>query len=129
MPVVSIDTSANLGAEAAKFLDGASGVLSSAAGAPKEHIHITLRCNQMMTWGSQLAGVDGALHTAQIRVLVCPKAFSNEEKQFIVSGVGALLSPFSPAARTQFFFEHTDLEHLAIDGLLLPDLIARDAPK
>ncbi|CAE8636081.1 unnamed protein product [Polarella glacialis] len=128
MPTVSIDTSANLGAEAAKVIDCATGVLASATGAPKEHVNITLRCNQMMTWGSQLGGVDGAPHTAQVRVLVS-QTLCKEQKQAIVFGVGALLSPFAPSARTLFSFEHAAIENIAVDGLLLPDLIARDASK
>ena len=100
---------------------------SHALGRPREHIHINLRTNQLMTWGSKVGGVDGNPHTAQIRVLVCPEALSAETKQAVVAGVGQLLAPFSPPASTQFIFEAVPLEALAIDGLLLPDLIARDS--
>ena len=49
-------------------------------------------------------------------------------KNEIVTGVCALLAPHVPKASTQFTFAAVATEDLAIDGLLLPDLIARDFP-
>jgi phenylpyruvate tautomerase PptA (4-oxalocrotonate tautomerase family) len=127
MPTVTVDTSAELGAAAAAFLADASTVFASAAGAPLEHVHILLRCGQMMTWGSRLGGVDGAPHTAQIRVQL-GQGLAAAAKNEIVTGVCALLAPHVPKASTQFTFAAVATEDLAIDGLLLPDLIARDFP-
>eukprot|EP00037_Helgoeca_nana_P014207 m.132471 g.132471 ORF g.132471 m.132471 type:complete len:133 (+) comp22450_c0_seq2:211-609(+) len=128
MPTVTIDTSAELGASAASFLVSASGVLAAASGAPREHVHIQLRTGQLMTWGSKVAGVDGVPHTAQIRVMTAPTLLDTDAKNAVVFGVGALLAPSVPKASTQFIFGAIATEAIAIDGLLLPDLIARDAP-
>jgi len=127
MPTVTIDTSATISdADAVKLIGQMSGVLAKAAGAPSEHVHINLRTGQFMTWGSKLGGKNGAPHTAQIRI-VLGQALEAATKNAIVSGVGPLLAPYSPPASTQFLFEAAAAENLAIDGLLLPDLIARDA--
>ena len=46
-----------------------------------------------------------------------------------VSGVCAQLERLNvPRARTQIIFQSVAIENIAIDGLLLPDLIARDTP-
>ena len=127
MPTVTVDTSAELGAAAAAFLADASTVFASAAGAPPEHVHILLRCGQVMTWGSRLGGIDGAPHTAQIRVQL-GQGLAAAAKNEIVTGVCALLAPHVPKASTQFTFATVATDDLAIDGLLLPDLIARDFP-
>jgi phenylpyruvate tautomerase PptA (4-oxalocrotonate tautomerase family) len=127
MPTVTIDTSATIDpAKAATLIGAASGVFAKAAGAPAEHVHINLRTNQMMSWGSKLGGVDGNPHTAQVRVVVS-QSLKADAKKAIVTGVGKLLAPYSPPPSTQFYFEAVAVENLAIDGLLLPDLIARDA--
>ena len=127
MPTVTIDTSATIEqAKAVTLIGAASNVLAKAASAPTEHVHINLRCSQLMTWGSKLGGVDGNPHTAQIRVVVA-QTLTAANKQAIVTGVGKLLAPYSPPASTQFYFESAAAENLAIDGLLLPDLIARDS--
>lgn len=126
MPTVEISTSADLGLSAIRFIEDASNVLASAAGVPREHVHIILRCSQLMTWGSRLGGVDGAPHAAYVRLLVSQQ-LDAAAKNEIVRGVCSLLEPFCPRASTQFYFEKAPIENLAIDGLLLPDLIARDA--
>jgi len=79
-----------------------------------------------MTWGSKLGGKNGAPHTAQVRV-VLGQALEDGLKKAVVTEVGKLLAPYAPSASTQFLFEAAAAENLAIDGLLLPDLIARDA--
>ena len=127
MPQVTIDTSANIeDAKAVTIIGAASNVLAKAAGVPTEHVHINLKRNQLMTWGSKLGGVDGNPHTAQVRIVVS-QALTAANKQAIVTGVGKLLAQHAPPASTQFYFVTAAVEDLAIDGLLLPDLIARDA--
>ena len=100
MPTLHIDTSADLGAGIAAFVSGASPKIAAAVGAPKEHVHIVLRCSQCMTWGSKLGGVDGAPHTAQIRV-VCGAELAAEVKAKVVASVGGMLEKFVPKASTQ----------------------------
>ena len=69
MPTVTIDTSATIADAAVPELIAAmSLVLSKAAGAPPEHVHINLRTACVMTWGSKLGGRDGNPHTAQLRL-------------------------------------------------------------
>ena len=116
MPTVFIDTSATV--EVGPFLNGCSPKLAAAVGAPKEHVHIVLRCAQCMTWGSKLGGVDGAPHTAQIRV-VCGDDLSAEQKAKVVAGVGGMLSKFVPSASTQFCFDVVGTANLFIDGACL----------
>mmetsp|Transcript_8414 Transcript_8414/g.14216 ORF Transcript_8414/g.14216 Transcript_8414/m.14216 type:complete len:340 (+) Transcript_8414:76-1095(+) len=116
MPTVFIDTSATV--EVGPFLNGCSPKLAAAVGAPKEHVHIVLRCAQCMTWGSKLGGVDGAPHTAQIRV-VCGDELSAEQKAKVVAGVGGMLSKFVPSASTQFCFDVVGTANLFIDGACL----------
>ena len=129
MPTVTIDTSATIADAAVPELIAAmSLVLSKAAGAPPEHVHINLRTACIMTWGSKLGGRDGNPHTAQLR-LTLGSPLESAAKNSIITGIGELLSPHAPKASTQFYFENVSIDNLAIDGLLLPDLIARDAPK
>ena len=80
----------------------------------------------MMTWGSKLGGAAGAPHTAQVRVVVAQELSTDAKKQ-IVTGLFNLLEPFAPKASSQICFVATSAENLAIDGLLLPDLIVRDS--
>ena len=129
MPTVTIDTSATI-ADAAvpELISAMSLVLSKASGAPLEHVHINLRTACTMTWGSKLGGRDGNPHTAQLR-LTLGSPLEAAAKNSIITGIGELLAPHAPQASTQFYFEDVSIENLAIDGLLLPDLIARDAPK
>jgi hypothetical protein len=78
-----------------------------------------------MTWGGRLGGEDGAPHTAQIRIL-CLQDLSKDTKMAMITGVLEYLPV--PKASVQVYFEGCKAEEVAIDGLLLPDLIARDTP-
>ena len=77
-----------------------------------------------MTWGSKLAGSAGP-HTAQVQVVVS-QDLSADAKKAIATGLFDLLEPFAPKASSQICFVSAAAENLAIDGLMLPDLIARD---
>ena len=58
------------------------------------------------------------------------QALSVQAKKAIVEGMGALLEPLAPKASTQFYFETvSSIENLAINGMLLPDLIAAEEEK
>eukprot|EP00527_Entomoneis_sp_CCMP2396_P009471 CAMPEP_0198139242 /NCGR_PEP_ID=MMETSP1443-20131203/2591_1 /TAXON_ID=186043 /ORGANISM="Entomoneis sp., Strain CCMP2396" /LENGTH=122 /DNA_ID=CAMNT_0043801319 /DNA_START=204 /DNA_END=572 /DNA_ORIENTATION=- len=122
---MTVSTSAILDkAQIVRFINGATNALSQAAKVPKEHVHIHLNHGQIMTWGGRLGGEDGAPHTAQIRIL-CLQDLAKEVKLAIITGVLESL-PGVPKASTQFYFEGCNDDQIAIDGLLLPDLIARD---
>lgn len=75
-----------------------------------------------MTWGGRLGGEDGAPHTAQIRILCLQDDLSKEVKMAMIAGVLEALPV--PKASTQFYFQGCNHDEIAIDGLLLPDLIA-----
>ena len=125
MPTVYVSTSAVLQkAQILRFINAATNTLSQAAKVPKEHVHIQLNQGQTMTWGGRLGGEDGAPHTAQIRIL-CLQDLSKEVKMTMISGI--LESLPVPKASTQIYFEGCNDDQVAIDGLLLPDLIARDS--
>merc|ERR1712086_317592 len=81
MPTVTIDISncAVTAKDAEQCIDELSTVFARAAGAPREHVHITLQKQEMMTWGSQLAHRTGN-HTAQVRCTVS-QALSLEAKK------------------------------------------------
>eukprot|EP00287_Rhodomonas_sp_CCMP768_P005519 CAMPEP_0196724478 /NCGR_PEP_ID=MMETSP1091-20130531/6309_1 /TAXON_ID=302021 /ORGANISM="Rhodomonas sp., Strain CCMP768" /LENGTH=128 /DNA_ID=CAMNT_0042066599 /DNA_START=38 /DNA_END=424 /DNA_ORIENTATION=- len=128
MPTVTVDTSAEITREAALvFIAAATKGLSEATGAIEGHIHIQLRESQLMTWGGKAGGLDGAPHTAQIRVLTAGPALDAGKKNAIVSALLTPLASHVPKASSQVHFSSCELDCLAIDGLLLPDLIARDS--
>ena len=81
-----------------------------------------------MTWGGAVGGISGAPHTAQVRVLTAGTPLAVGVKRDVVAAVLSGLEQYAPRASTQIFFQSCEIDALAIDGLLLPDLIARDAP-
>eukprot|EP00961_Rhodomonas_salina_P231413 3125746-Rhodomonas_salina.1 len=128
MPTVTVDTSAEIKREdALAFIAAATTALSKATGAIEGHIHIQLRESQLMTWGGKVGGSDGAPHTAQIRVLLAGPAPDADKKNAMVAALLTPLAAHVPKASTQVYFSSCEIDCLAIDGLLLPDLIKRDS--
>ena len=129
MPTISIVTSATISPAAAHALFSVvSPRVAECVGCPAGHVHIEIRGDALMTWGSVAGGFAGAPHTAQVRVLTAGAPLAVEVKRGIVAAVLSGLEQHAPRASTQIFFQSSEIDALAIDGLLLPDLIARDAP-
>jgi hypothetical protein len=129
MPTISIVTSATISPAAAHALFSVvSPRVAQCVGCPTGHVHIEIRGDALMTWGSVAGGFAGAPHTAQVRVLTAGAPLTVEVKRGIVAAVLSGLEQHAPRASTQIFFQSSEIDALAIDGLLLPDLIARDAP-
>jgi hypothetical protein len=128
MPTVTVDTSAAVKREdVLTFIAAATKGLAEATGAIEGHVHIHFRGEQIMTWGGKVGGVDGAPHTAQIRVLTAGQGLDASKKNAVVMALLTPLAAHVPKASSQVYFSSCDLDALAIDGLLLPDLIERDS--
>jgi hypothetical protein len=129
MPTISIVTSATISPAAAHALFSVvTARVAECVGCPTGHVHIEIRGDALMTWGGAAGGVSGAPHTAQVRVLTAGAPLAVDVKRGIVAAVLSGLEQHAPRASSQIFFQSCEIDALAIDGLLLPDLIARDAP-
>ena len=131
MPTISIVTTANVSPVAANVLFSVvSPKVAECVGCPTGHVHIEIRGDALMTWGGVAGGVadgfSGGPHTAQVRVLTAGAPLAVDIKRGIVAAVLSGLEQHAPRASTQIFFLTCEIDALAIDGLLLPDLIARD---
>lgn len=129
MPTISIVTSATISPAAALALFSVvTPRVAECVGCPTGHVHMEIRGDALMTWGGAAGGVSGAPHTAQVRVLTAGALLAVDVKRGIVAAVLSGLEQHAPRASSQIFFQSCEIDALAIDGLLLPDLIARDAP-